>query len=116
MVHSQPDDISKSFVYYFNMKYDILKNRTDEIYIEFEKAIGNKYPIDDEEIANDISGLNILLSKTITTIDLMEVALKGQKEKLDIIKGSIEFAKVELEEIEKSERDNIKERMKYLFQ
>lgn len=116
MVHSQPDDISKSFVYYFNMKYDILKNRTDEIYIEFEKAIGNKYPIDDEEIANDISGLNILLSKTITTIDLMEVALKGQKEKLDIIKGSIEFAKVELEEIEKSERDNIKERMKYLSQ
>lgn len=117
MVYDQPDDISKSFVYYFNMKYDVLKNNVDEIYDEFERAVGNKYPVDEEVISNEIKELNILVSKTITTMDLLDCALQSKKDQLAIMKGSIDFCKKELEEIEKgSDQEIIKERIKHLSQ
>ena len=118
MLNEEPDVASRSFVYYFNLKYDILKNDVDKTYDEFEKAAGNRYgSIDQKVIANDISGLKILMSKTITTMDLVECALKAYKDKLDIMKDSIEFCKKELDEIENGgDREVIKERIKHLSQ
>lgn len=117
MVTEEPNVASRSFVYYFNMKYDVLKNDVDEIYDEFERVVGNKYPVDEEVISNEIKELNILASKTITTIDLLDCALQSKKDQLAIMKGSIDFCKKELEEIEKgSDPEVIKERIKHITQ
>lgn len=117
MLNEEPDVASRSFVYYFNLKYDILKNDVDKTYNEFERAVGNKYPVDEEAISNEINELNILVSKTITRMDLMDCALQSKKDQLAIMKGSMDFCKKELEEIEKgSNPENIKERIKHLSQ